>query len=601
MATQYNVTFLPHKKSGYFKEGTSLWQAALELGIHSIDAECGGLGKCGKCLVYLRQGRLQSTELEEKALDLQKEPATRLACQAQIVSDVVVEIPVEEEPDTQVILADGETSFAELKPAVTKTFVELEKPQLEKNPFDLEDLKTSVNFTLAPLNVMQKLPQTLRASDYKVTAVCHNHRLVDVEQNNTLNQLFGIAVDVGTTTIVAKLIDLNQGHLLAVESQLNAQRQFGEDVVSRISYASEQKNGLHTLQATIIEQLNQMIETLTHNGNIHSDRIYEMVIAGNATMEHLLLGVLPKYMAEYPYVPVFRGPVRVRASELDLNIHENGEIYLLPNIGRFVGGDTVAVLLTLANRFKGSWLMIDVGTNGELVLFHQGEMIACSTAAGPALEGAHISCGMRASNGAVDHIDVDEDDFIIHVIGETKARGICGSGIIDAVGACLKAGLIDQTGRIPDPEELGNNLSESMQKRVISDDEGKYIHFDQVRLVQKDIRELQLAKSAIASGIEILLKQYQLQVDDLDAIYLAGAFGQFIRPEMAQKIGLLPAVDLDKVQFIGNAAYAGAELALSNREFKKMAIDLVEKIRYLEISTDLEFQTLFAENMLFNS
>ncbi|MBD3387196.1 DUF4445 domain-containing protein [candidate division KSB1 bacterium] len=600
MPDKYKVLFLPQNKTGFFEKGTSLWQAALELGIHSIQADCGGLGKCGKCLVTVKKGELSGTEQERNILDTEKNNKIRLACQAQIMSDVVVEIPLEDETSGQVILADGETSFTDLDPAVVKTFVTLEKPQLEMNPFDLEELKDKVRFSSVALQVLQNLPETLRQADYKITTTCYADKLIDIEPGDSCDTRYGIAVDIGTTTIVAKLVDLNSGDIVSVASQLNAQRQFGEDVVSRISYASEQKNGIHKIQKTIIDQLNRLIDQLLQPHSLKPDRIYELTIAGNSTMEHLLLGILPKYMAEYPYVPVFRGPIELAAAEIGIKINPNAMIYLLPNIGRFVGGDTVAVLLTLAKRYQGTWLMIDIGTNGELVLFHKGEMIACSTAAGPALEGAHISCGMRATTGAIDHIDLNGDDLILHVIGESKARGICGSGIIDAIATSLKAGFIDQTGRILDSNEWREDIAEPLRERILTYDNSKQIQFsDDCTMNQKDIREVQLAKSAIASGIQILLKQYQLSTDDLDAIYLAGAFGQYIRPEMAQKIGLLPDIDLQKIHFIGNAAYAGAELALCNRSFKQLAQELVEKVKYIEISTDMEFQTLFAENMLF--
>ncbi len=444
--------------------------------------------------------------------------------------------------------------------------------------------------------------------------------------------LCGIAVDLGTTTIVAKLIDLETGRVLATVSELNRQRRHGEDVISRISHANA--HGVEPLRQLIIGQLNGMIDQLLEQanhhgedlpgtgrtsesgGNLQIDRaadkdgpelpvrgeigsadIYEMVLAGNTVMQHLFLGLPPRHLAEMPYVPVMRALRPQYARELGLALHPEAEVHLLPGLGKFVGGDTAAVLLTLADRLDGTWLAVDIGTNGEILLCHQGRIWTTSAAAGPAFEGAHIAAGMRAAAGAIERVYWKRDHLEVQTIGGGEATGICGSGLIDAVAALLEAGALDETGRLLEDHALVTSeppagLPQSQPAARLT---------DKVWLAQKDIREVQLAKGAIATAIALLLRNANLQPSDLRHIYLAGAFGQYIRPEAALKIGLLPRVDPARIKFIGNAACAGAEIMLINGDERHQIEELARKVEYIEVAADKDFQNLFADNLLFAS
>jgi uncharacterized 2Fe-2S/4Fe-4S cluster protein (DUF4445 family) len=408
-------------------------------------------------------------------------------------------------------------------------------------------------------------------------------------------------VDLGTTTVVAKLLDLDSGSVLQVVSRLNRQRNFGEDVISRISYADSHSDGLKRMHQVIVTQLNEMIDILADRASVDRTDIYDMTVAGNTVMEHLLLAVSPKYLAELPYVPVFDRIPTLRAADLDIDIHPRARIFVFPIIGRYVGGDTSAVLLALSDRLDQTWLAVDIGTNGEMILCNEGQLSCCSTAAGPAFEGAHIRQGMRAATGAIERVRYDSGTFHIQTIGKAPATGICGSGLIDSVAALKKSGLLETSGRLMGDDEIEN---EALQSLVSGTQQERTVRFtgteeQAVGLSQRDIREIQLAKGAIATGIQMLLDRAGLTADDLDALYLAGAFGQYILPECAQEIGLLPTMPLSRVVFIGNAAYTGAEMALLSAPARDRCAELGRNTEYVEISTDPNFQMLYAEKMMF--
>ncbi|HPG84313.1 MAG TPA: ASKHA domain-containing protein, partial [bacterium] len=402
-------------------------------------------------------------------------------------------------------------------------------------------------------------------------------------------------VDLGTTTVVAKLIDLRTGRLLATESGLNRQRRHGEDVIARVGHANA--HGVSILQREIVEQLNGMIGALAAQGGILREDIYEMVLAGNTVMEHLLLGVPPRHLAEMPYVPAVRNFAPVAAAEIGLALHPEARVVLFPVLGKFVGGDTAAVLLTLAGRLDGTWLAVDIGTNGEILLCHQGRIWTTSAAAGPAFEGAQISAGMRAAAGAIERVWWRGDHLEVRVIGGGEASGICGSGLIDAVAALLETGALDESGRLvsghplvtmaPHPGVVGLQPAARLTDRIV--------------LTQRDIRELQLAKAAIATAIGLLLQSAGLRPGELEQLYLAGAFGQYIAPAAALRIGLLPLIDPEKIKFIGNAACAGAEMGLISLAERRAITELARRVEYVEVAAAPDFQDLFAENLLFGA
>lgn len=608
MKKQFRVRFTSHNKSGLFHSGQTFLDAAQNLSV-PVPALCGGSGLCGKCKIKIIKGNVPPNESDREWLHAEEiEQGVRLACTHFIAEDCTVVALAEEVEEATEVLTAGKSHAVDLDTRVHKKYIKMPEPTLAENPSDLELLLEASRLDGEQVNVptsfLLHLPQKLRAAHFSGTITFDDNHILDFEAGDTTNSLFGIAVDLGTTTVVCKLVDLNSGKVLATNSRMNAQRFYGEDVISRISYTIEHEGGLAVLQKVIVDQFNEMLAEIVRETAIDANSIYEMVVAGNSVMEHLLLGVSPHYLAELPYVPAFKKSFIVRASEIGIQINREGNIYTFPIIGRYVGGDTSSMLLTLADDLNKTWLAVDIGTNGEMVLSHNNKLTSCSTAAGPAFEGAHISCGMRATTGAISRVNANENGLHIQVIGESTPAGICGSGLIDAVGSFRQLGLINETGRIMVGDEAGEGISEFAKKLAKAENTDRYILLAEneekkIALNQRDVREIQLAKGAIAAGIEILLKNAGLKAEDLDAIYLAGAFGQFIRKDMAVAIGLLPNVPLEKIHFIGNAACAGAELALVSQGERLKAEKLAATTEYIEISTDPEFQDIFADKMLF--
>ncbi|HBG26327.1 MAG: hypothetical protein A2Y10_01800 [Planctomycetes bacterium GWF2_41_51] len=424
------------------------------------------------------------------------------------------------------------------------------------------------------------------------------HNIVPDEKYVESDLCFGVAVDVGTTTIAASLVNLKNGNEIAVLGGHNPQISYGDDVISRIKLASDSPKGLDHLQKAIIKKVKEMIDNLCRLAVIERKSIYEISIAGNTAMEHLLCGIDPSPLGQLPFEPVWHGAVKIKASELNIEINPNGIIYVFPVIGGFVGGDISAGMLAvdLLNQPQPV-LMIDIGTNGEIVVVKDGKIFAASTAAGPAFEGAGISCGMRAMAGAVEKIKF-EDDCIYSVLGNAKPSGICGSALIDIASELLSAGIVDITGRIVKPE----NLPPKIAARIITDvnDQPAFYIDKKVVITQRDVRQIQLAVGAIRAGITIMLKKAGVQSSDLQRVLVAGGFGSFIRRNHAQRIGLLPAdIHHEKISFIGNTSLAGAKMTLLSTAAMKKAETLAAQSEHIELSADFDFQNEFANAMIF--
>jgi len=592
------LTFLPKRISAQFPAGITILEAARRLGI-DLSAYCGGNGVCGRCRVRVHDLDIPPSEEDQVHLSAEElRQGWRLACTSLVYADgtvAVAEAAADEERD---ILSEGETRRVALQPAVRALPVTTATPDLHRTVSDeellLEALQSAAPAAqLSPL-LLPQMSEQLRQYHFSATAILIDDLVADLQPPDQ-GRIYGLAVDLGTTPVVSKLIDLTSGSHLATAARLNAQRSYGEDVIGRISYASISREHTLRLQQAVIDLLNDSIAEMCRACNVEARHIYQAVIAGNTVMQHLLLGLDAKYLAQMPYVPVFRRSQKRLAADLGLALHPASQIYFMPIIGRFVGGDTSAVLLSLAEKQTGIWLAVDIGTNGEMILAKDGQFWSTSAAAGPAFEGAAISQGMRAGEGAIDRVSSHAGRWDIHVIGDGPAAGICGSGLIDAVGALVQTGCLDFTGRLqPDgvlPIIRGEDQSETIS---LSGPAG-----GEVRLSQKDIREVQLAKSAIASAIQILLKAAGVGVEELDALYLAGAFGQYIRKDMAKAIGLLPNIQLDKIHFIGNAAYVGAELARRSTIERAWIERMAGRVQYVEVAGDPEFQTIFSDHLFF--
>jgi uncharacterized 2Fe-2S/4Fe-4S cluster protein (DUF4445 family) len=417
--------------------------------------------------------------------------------------------------------------------------------------------------------------------------------------------VLGVAVDIGTTTVVAKLIDMADGRCLGTQALLNPQTRFGDDVISRISYAKSQTH-LAEMQTAIIDCINDLIHKLCRPSHVEPSSIYETCVVGNTTMSHIFLQFPIEQLGRAPYRPWSLEAHDVPAAQVRLDMNPGGNVHSVENIAGFLGSDTLAVALAVdVETATGTTLAIDIGTNGELVLAVQGTLYAASCAAGPALEGARIQHGSRATEGAIESVVANGDDISLDVIGNAVPRSICGSGLIDAVAVLRDLGIVDVTGRFI-PREQPRSLPEAIGARIISDRGGQAafcLAYDRrtsrpaVILTQRDIREVQLAKAAIRAGSRILLNKLGLHDSDIESILLAGAFGNYIRPASAVRIGLLPNVPLDRVHFVGNAAASGAQRLLLSDECRERAAALARKIRYVEIAHEKDFTDVFAEAM----
>ncbi len=426
---------------------------------------------------------------------------------------------------------------------------------------------------------------------------------IGADLDKAAGQIFGLAVDIGTTTIVAKLIDMTDGRCLATEAAANPQSKYGDDVVSRISYAQTDAK-LANLQKILIDCLNELIVKLCDKTLVEANSIYEMIVVGNTTMNHILLGFPITQLGQAPYHAFSLDAHDRTAGDMGLGINAGANIHTVENIAGFVGSDTTAVALAVdMDSVQEVRLVVDIGTNGEIVLGTGNKLYAASCAAGPALEGARISCGSRACDGAIEAVVVNKNDIDLDVIGNCPARSICGSGLIDAVAVLLDLGIIDGTGRFVEPAKLGEVPAPIVSRVTVQDGQPAFcLAYNSERdviLTQKDIRQVQLAKAAIRAGIKLLQKKVGLEDSDIEKVLLAGAFGNYIRAESALRIGLLPQVPVERIKFVGNAAASGAHMLLLSRRARELAGQLARKIEYVEIAHEADFSDVYADCMLF--
>jgi uncharacterized 2Fe-2S/4Fe-4S cluster protein (DUF4445 family) len=591
-------------------KGETALVAAREAGLE-LNSPCGGQGTCGACQVVFTSKAPTPTE-DEKARLGEDELASgvRLACQAKVTADAVISIPAATLHREAKFLLHGIMREVDLAPIVEKVAVTVPEPTLRDQRSDADRLlgalaAAGTKADILPA-VLTNLSAALREGAHQVTAVVSNGKVAAVEPGDTSATLYAAAFDIGTTTVVGMLLDLRTGMEVAVAARTNPQVSFGDDVVSRIGFASI-GGGLGRLQGAIIECVNDITAELAQSAGIEKRAIYAATFCGNTTMNHLLLGIDPTYVAQAPYVAVVRGAVRVPAAALGIEISAAGEVLTLPNVAGFVGGDTVAVMLAADFAHdKRLRLAVDIGTNGEIVLGHAGRILTASAAAGPAFEGARIRQGMRAAAGAIESVRITDGKLTYETIGGQAAVGLCGTGLIDAVACLLSAGLVDETGRLMMAEDAGC-ADADLVGRLSSNESGpRFLVARQsegaardVYITQRDIRELQLAKAAIAAGIEILLKEFGVTWREIDEVLLAGAFGNYIRKESALAVGLLPPVPEGKINQIGNAAGTGAKLVALDRELLVEAEGLSVGARYVELAGRPDFQQIFAEQMLF--
>ena len=589
------VTFKPSGLIYEARPGMSIMDA-IRFNDLKLDAPCGGNGTCKKCKVMVTD-----------------EKGTRevLACMTKITGDITVDISRKDEGHR--ILMGGITRDVAPTPAVKVYTLEIPKPSTA----DLRDSWRRLTDTLSAaaavpadyfrpnLRVISKLYNTLEENKYRVDAVVCADEILDVVSVGS--PVLGLAYDIGTTTVACYFVDMRSGEQIAQSSLLNPQTTYGGDVIMRVKYCVE--NGVDGPTGDIRKALNQLAAKCAASAKQKMKNIYLITVVGNTCMHHLFLGISPASLAYAPYTPAAAEPMQLTASEFGFAVNPSAKLYMLPNIAGFVGADTVgAALAASMDEKKEITLLIDIGTNGEMVLGTEKRLIACSTAAGPAFEGALITCGMRGAEGAIDHVSLKDGKFAYSVIGGGKPIGICGSGLIDLMSELVRTGLVESAGRLLPPDEIDTEEGKSLADYII-EYEGQRAFLladgdasgtgEALVFTQKDIREVQLAKGAMAAGIQMMCQRLGIVTDDIKTVMIAGAFGSYMSPASACGIGLIPPELEEEVMAIGNAAGQGAKLCVLSIDEYKRAADISKKIEYLELAADPAFQDVFVDELEF--
>ncbi|MCL7452997.1 MAG: ASKHA domain-containing protein [Anaerolineae bacterium] len=596
------IDFEPVGRRGECPSGESLLECARHLGVDLVSI-CGGVGTCGRCIVQVVDGEVsEPTPAEGEYLDPKElSEGYRLACQVIPRGTCKVRVPPESLTAPQRTQIEGEEISVIPEPPVDAYLLQLPAPSLEDLHADAERLTEAlveqhgVTASSVDLGVLRQLSPRLRREDWRVRTMVRDGEVVAVLPPEARS--LGLAMDLGTTKIAVYLVDLDSGETLASEGLMNPQIAYGEDVISRMAAAVRDPAKAVQLQTLVIDAVNEAVAQMCGEINAEPAEIVEMVVVGNTAMHHLLVQIPVQQLVAAPYVPAIASALDVKARELGLNIAVGAWVHLLPNIAGYVGSDHVAMLLaTELAQAEGVVLALDIGTNTEVCLASHGRLTSLSCASGPAFEGAHIKHGMRAANGAIEHLRLVDDRIEIQTIGGGPAVGLCGSGILDTLAQLLQAGVVDPRGSLVQHPRVRSDSGIREFVLVEGDDHHRAITF-----TQKDIRELQLAKGAMRTGIEVLLKSHGLGADEIDQVIIAGAFGTYINVSSAIAVGMLPRLPLDRFRQVGNAAGMGARLALISRSKRAEAQDLARRVRYIELASDPGFNHTFAQAMRLES
>ena len=621
------INFEPISRRVIYSKDNTIFEILKELGI-SINSICGGAGTCGKCKISIQNGIEYLTPFTKSEMQYltieERKRGIRLACQTYIDQTKLKLLETLNEPQFRIflpyelllegfkILTTGKSSEIQLRPLIKKYYIEVKVPSLEEPLPDFERIKAALilkfpkvvnkNSVTIDFDVLNTLPEILRKDKHKITCTLWNDHIVALEPGNTEKENYGIAFDIGTTTIVGYLINLNDGKIYAVDSRLNSQTAFGEDVITRLTVIKEENENLNKLNSSVINDLNDIIINTCKQANISPAQIYEATIVGNSVMHHIFLGINPINIGLSPFIPVIQKSLNVKASKLNLNISPSGNVFTAPIIAGFVGADTIGVILSSnIDQEKELTLAIDIGTNGEIIIGNRKILAVGSCAAGSALEGAHISDGMRAAAGAIESIKIDPKnlDVSYSTIKNKTPIGICGSGLVDAIAEMLKSKVITRSGNfnktITDHERF--IIRDKFPEFIIAYKEETSLN-KEITITQNDIRQLQMAKAAFYSGVRLILKKLGENLK-IQQVFLAGAFGNYINAKNAKFIGMIPDIQDEKIHQIGNAAGIGAQHCLLNKELRNKAQKLLNKIQYVEIAVEEGFQKEYAEAMYF--
>jgi uncharacterized 2Fe-2S/4Fe-4S cluster protein (DUF4445 family) len=609
MKSPITIRFEPEGRIVKAEAGENLRLLANAAGIF-IRSDCNGDGTCGKCRVVIAETDESLGELTHPERDLLTEREVRqgyrLACQIHVDESLVVKIPEETGLRIRQVQSTGHERKVQLGPSVTKIHVVISQPTLSDVLPDSERLMQTLqqgrhlpNLSIDP-DLLSVLPRLLRECEWDVTAVLPiPGRVCALERSDTTSEMYGYAVDIGTSKLVGVLVDLVTGETLNTLFVENPQLVYGEDIMSRMSFAMKAHENSLKLKSSVLSAINQLLEQSCAMARITPGQVYEVVIAGNTAMHHLVLGIESRYLALSPYVPALKEAINFHAKDVGITAHPHANVHVLPLIAGYVGADAVAdVLASGIREVDDLSLMLDIGTNTELFLGNRSDIVSCSCASGPAFEGAHIRYGMKAVHGAIERVSVEPLTLNVEfqTVGNEKAVGICGSGILDAVAELLKCHVIDSKGRFQKIDS----------KRLIEASGGPAFVLawghetstgDSVAITQKDIGEVQLAKAAIHAGCAILMTRVGVKATDLKRVYVAGSFGNYLNPGSAKLLGLIPEVPTEIIKFVGNTAIAGARMCLISSEARKEAKVIGESVRYIELGADPDFSKEFAASM----
>jgi len=563
----------------------------------NVPSDCAGRGTCGKCLVRLGSGELsQPTERELKRIpEKLRDEGWRMACQARPRSGRV-SIEVRGTAGQRRILTASKLHHGASRPAVETVPVELVAPTLEDKRSDLERLDENLGGAEVPLRVLQLLPDTLREGRWKATVTRYGKYVMDVHPGHATPPLFGAAIDIGTSKVIAYLFDLALGRLVDQEALENPQMRYGEDVISRIDGAIY--GGVREeLAAAVREGINMNLAALYERQSITARDVYDMTVVGNTAMHHLALGLSPVGLGQSPFAPAAAEPLTLRAHQLGIDINPEGGVHFPPPIAGFVGSDALAVISAtrLAGKKRPS-MAIDIGTNTEIALVHDGRVTVTSCASGPAFEGYQMRHGMKAVAGAIERVRITKDGepTDIRTIAGAEPIGICGSGVVDLLAGMVRAGIVDLGGRLQKHPRVRQG-EEGLEYLLTTGPNGDIV------FTQHDLRNLQLAKGAIHSGWELLMDGLDVPLEELDKVYIAGAFGNYLDLSAAQRLGLFPPVSTHRVAFVGNAAGVGAQMALLDVRARRRMARLRERIEFLDLATDKRFMDVFAGRLGFTA
>jgi len=598
--SSYTIDMEPVGRRAQVKRGGTILDAARESGV-GIVSLCGGEGWCEGCVIRVENGECQiPTETERSILSEQMlQAGYRLACQAIPENNIKIYIPPESLSAPQRLQIEGRDLGIELDPLVRAAEITLTPPSIKDLHSDTERLRG----TLAELGyrnvriefpVLDTLSDKLRVQNWKLRLALRENEIVAVLPIGTT--LLGFAVDIGTTKLAGYLVDLSTGETIAKTGVMNPQIAYGEDVISRIAYSQDEEGGGRLLQSCLVDALNQMLAELHKTADTQKEQVVQAVIVGNTAMHHIFAGLPVTQLAMAPYVPSVSEALAFQASRIGLQIAPGAYIQLLPNIAGYVGADHVAVILaTEVWRAKRPTMVIDIGTNTEISLAVHGHLFSCSCASGPAFEGAHIRDGMRAAEGAIESFQILDGQKYSYTIGDQPPVGICGSGILDVVAELRKAGILDVKGAFQ-PVHPDVRLTDSGSKFVLVDAE-RTGHGREISISRRDVNEIQLAKAAVRSGIDVILEAAEIRPEELSKIVIAGAFGTYIRLESVIRIGMLPNLPLDRFMQVGNAAGMGAKQALVSAKHLRLAKEIARKVIYIELTTHPDFQKRFLNSM----